>query len=76
MLDCAPELVDIGDESKSKFSIKNLLEFLYEHSYNESDSRGSCSFASCTSSNIDWKILSLKESVIFAELYLELSYKD
>ena len=53
-----------------------MLEFLYKHSYDESDSRGSCSFAFCTSSNIDQKISSLKESIIFAELYLELSYKD
>ena len=51
--DHAPELADIRDELKSKFVLKKLLEFSYEHSYNESNSRGSCSLASCTSSNIN-----------------------
>ena len=74
--DYAQELVDIRDELKSKFGLKKLLEFLYKYSYDESDSRSSCSSAFCTSSNIDQKISSLKESVIFAELYLELSHED
>ena len=70
------ELADVRDELKSKFGLKNVLKFSHEHSYNESNSRGSCSFASWTSSNIDMKILSLKDSAIFAELCLELSCKD
>jgi len=71
-----PQLADIRDELRAKYGLKKLLELLHKYGYDGSESRGSCSFQSCTSSNIDGKISSLKDSTIFAELFLMLSYKD
>ena len=71
-----PELVEIRDTLSSKIGFKNLLEFLYKFGYEESNSNNSCSFESCTSSNIDRKALSPNESTIFAELFLKLMYKN
>ena len=68
-------LAEIRDELSNKLGLKNLLEFMYEFGYDDSNSRGSCSFNSCTSSNIDRKVSSLNESTIFVELFLKLSYK-
>ena len=61
---------------RAKYGLKKLLELLHKYGYDGSESRSSCSFQSCTSSNIDGKISSLKDSTIFAELFLMLSYKD
>ena len=71
-----PELTEIRDTLSSKIGFKNLLEFLYKFGYEESNSSNSCSFESCTSSNIDRKALSSNESTIFAELFLKLIYKN
>ena len=68
-------LADIRDELLNKLGLKNMLEFTHDHRCNDNDSRGSCPFVSCTSSNIDRKVSSLNELVFFAELFLKLSHK-
>ena len=69
-------LANIREELKNKYGLKKLLELLCEHGHDDNESRGSCSFQSCTSSNMHGKTSSLKESTMFAELFLQLSYKD
>ena len=64
------ELAEVRDTLASKIGFKNLLEFLCKFRCEESKSQNSCSFESCTSSNIDRKALSPNESAIFAELFL------
>ena len=72
-----PVVADRRDKLAGKISLNNLLEFLYQFGYEEqNNSNNSCSFESVTSSNIDWKVKSLPESVIFAELFFKLIYKD
>ena len=68
-----PEIADIRDTLQSKIGFKNLLEFMYKFGYEENNS---CSFESCTSSNIDRKTLDPNKSIIFAELFLKLMYKN
>ena len=69
------EVAELRDNLSSKLGLKNLMEFLIEYGYEDSESRNSCS-ASCTTSNIDRKTQNLQESTIFAELFLKLTYKD
>ena len=70
------QLIDVAkvrDDLSSKLGLKNFLEFLYKYRYEDYEST---SFESCTSSNIDRNIIPLKQSTIFAELFLKLIYKD
>lgn len=66
---------EIRDALHNKVGLKELLEFMHKFGHEDSNLGGSCSFQSCTSSNIDRKVSSLNESTIFAELFLKLSYK-
>ena len=55
------------------------MEFLQKFGYKTEDSGGSCSMSqvgSHTSSNFSGEVHSLKDSTIFAELFLKLMYKD
>ena len=70
--DRLPEVAEYRDTLQSKIGFKKLLEFLHKYGYEE----GSCSFESCTSSNVDRKPLDQKKSIIFAELFLTLMYKN
>ena len=74
--DKADNLSDVRDELSNKLGLKKLSEFVCDHRCNDNNSRSSCSFISCTSSNIDRKALSLNESTIFAELFLKLTHKN
>ena len=67
------ELVEVYDVPQSKIGLKNLLELAHKFGYEENNS---CSFKSCTSSNIDRKVLNPNKSVIFAELFLKLMHKN
>ena len=72
-----PVVVDRRDKLAGKIGLNNLLEFLYQFGYEEqNNSNNSCSFESVTSSNINRKVKSLLESVIFIELFFKLMYKD
>jgi len=69
-----PEVHEACDEHKSKIGLKNMHELLDEYGYVHSDER--CSLSN-TSSNIeDTTLKLLRNSTIFAELYLKLSYRD
>lgn len=67
------ELADLRDSHYNKIGFNNLLEFLHKYGYEENNS---CSFESCTSSNVDRKTLDPNKSIIFAELFLKMMYKN
>ena len=52
------EVAEIRDTLSSKIGFKNLLEFMHKFGHEENNS---CSFESCTSSNVDQKTLDLNK---------------
>jgi len=72
--DLQPEVHEARDEHKSKIGLKNLHELLDEYGYEHSDE--SCSLSNTSSNREDTTPKSLRNSTIFEELYLTLSYRD
>jgi len=72
--DLTPEVHESRDEHKSKIGLNNLHELLNKYGYEHSDE--SYSLSNTSSNREDTTPKSLRNSTIFAELYLKLSYRD
>ena len=75
MTDPNAQLADAQDNLSQNIVLKYEIELLCKCGYEENENN-SCSFELNTSSNIDCKVTRSDESVMFVELFFQLTHKN